>query len=427
MKLLTATFNVRGLTQMYKQEQLSRDVTKYKIDILSIQETKTRENIDKYIGKNRLICFETGENRSHGNGFVISGKMAEKVNRYWKVSDRICVVEILTESSRKRENGIERYRAENAGEGNQIRTRIRKDTPADHTIIVVNVYAPTSGVAKKDHQQVKKLYGELKKLLTELNKLSTKSVIITGDFNAKVGKRTGIESCMGRYSRGERNQNGQELINFCEMNSLFICNTAFKHPARHITTWTNQRKGASGEMKFIYNQIDYILVHQNQKHELINARSFGGSETESDHKIVRMEMNIKWCKLYRKTPKQEAIKRFDTARLVNDTDVQKSYANELNESIRGLARTGDLKWENIKNEITRVAEETIGYRKNVKHQQVHDPEIEKMSAEQQKIRLEIANSANTEEIVKLKCKRKTILKELTNRVAEKRVEELRKT
>ena len=63
MKLLTATFNVRGLTQMYKQEQLSRDVTKYKIDILSIQETKTRENIDKYIGKNRLICFETGEKR----------------------------------------------------------------------------------------------------------------------------------------------------------------------------------------------------------------------------------------------------------------------------------------------------------------------------------------------------------------------------
>ena len=267
------------------------------------------------------------------------------------------------------------------------------------------------------------MYGELKELLAELKKLSTKLVIVAGDFNAKIGKRTGTESCMGRYSRGERNPNGQELVNFCEMNNLFISNSAFKHPARHITTWVNQRKTPSGEIKCIYNQIDYIIVPQDQKHLLSDARSFGGSETWSDHKIVRANMCIKWCRLY-KTVKQERPKRFDTARLVEDQEIRKEYNDKLGESIRELTRRGELKWENIKAEITKAAEETIGYRKNVKHEKVHDPEIEKMSSEQQKIRLDITNSIDTDEIAKLKLRRKRILKELTTKVAEKQDKEV---
>ena len=297
MKLSVASFNVRGLTQEYKQEQLSRDITKYKIDVISLQETKIKEDVDINIGQNRLICFSTGENSSHGNGFMISGKIAHMVNRYWKVSDRICVVEILTKSSRKRENGITRWRVDNNGtsNNNNLRTKLVKDNPADHTILLVNVYAPTSGVAKKDQQQVKKMYSELKTLLDSFKKLSTKTVIIAGDFNAKIGKKTGTETCMGNYSRGTRNQNGEDLVNFCEMNKLFICNSAFKHPARHITTWTNQRKMSNGEMKCTYNQLDYIL--QDQKRALMDARSYAGAETSSDHNIMKMTMVIKWTEL----------------------------------------------------------------------------------------------------------------------------------
>ena len=130
MKLSIATFNVRGLTQEYKQEQLSRDLTKYKIDIISIQETKIKEDMDRNIGQNRLICFPTEANSSHGSGFMISGKMAPMVNRYWRVSDRICVVEILTKSINKRENGVTKYRAEKKKD---LKFKIIKDNPADHT------------------------------------------------------------------------------------------------------------------------------------------------------------------------------------------------------------------------------------------------------------------------------------------------------
>ena len=167
MKFTIATFNVRGLTQEYKQDQLSRDVNKYKLDICSIQETKITEDMDKNIQKNRLICFATGKNKSHGNGFLVSKKWADSVNRYWKVSDRICVLELLTAKSKKRENGTTRYRTEFQGT-NIMKQTMKKDTAADHTIIVINVYAPTSDVAKKNKNELKTMYGQLNKLLTYL-------------------------------------------------------------------------------------------------------------------------------------------------------------------------------------------------------------------------------------------------------------------
>ena len=52
------TFNVRGLSKDVKQTQLSNDMTKYKMDVMCIQETKMKELINKDIGKNRLLCTE---------------------------------------------------------------------------------------------------------------------------------------------------------------------------------------------------------------------------------------------------------------------------------------------------------------------------------------------------------------------------------
>ena len=40
------TFNVRGLTQEFKQEQLSHDMTRYGLDVLCIQETKIKDLTD---------------------------------------------------------------------------------------------------------------------------------------------------------------------------------------------------------------------------------------------------------------------------------------------------------------------------------------------------------------------------------------------
>ena len=58
MKTLTlATFNVRGLTKPYKQQQLIRDVTRYRTDVCAIQETKVQQLSDTFLDDQRVTFF----------------------------------------------------------------------------------------------------------------------------------------------------------------------------------------------------------------------------------------------------------------------------------------------------------------------------------------------------------------------------------
>ena len=70
------------------------------------------------------------------------------------------------------------------------------------------------------------------------------------------------DACLGRFSRNVRNENGSALVEFCETNGLFIANSAFKHPARHQTTWVSTRAAQDGRVIRIFNQIDYIICKQ---------------------------------------------------------------------------------------------------------------------------------------------------------------------
>ena len=99
---------------------------------------------------------------------------------------------------------------------------------------IINVYAPTTTLVKKDIKLLDKMYERLSDLINKFKSKPNSINIIVGDFNAKVGKTEGVEYCLGNHSRGRRNNPGQMLINFCDVNSLFIANSAFDHSARHL-------------------------------------------------------------------------------------------------------------------------------------------------------------------------------------------------
>ena len=93
------------------------------------------------------------------------------------------------------------------------------------------------------------------------------------------------------------------MIDFCSINHLFISNSAFQHPAQHITTWESQIK-VNNKLVNIYNQIDYIICQENQKHLLCNSRSFSNTLTNTDHLIVITEVSIQMHCLYKKENKR---------------------------------------------------------------------------------------------------------------------------
>ena len=270
MKVLSlATLNIRGLTEEIKKDHLASDLNRYDIDVCGLQETKISNGADVTIQGHRLICFKS-ECEHYGNGFMVNNRLVENIEKYWRVSDRISVIQFSSlehdkyKSELQHEHGLKMTITKRTVHKSELTGSIMKIMKVKPKFIlsIINVYAPHTGRVKDDPKELNDLYDDLNNVL---DKLSSTTTIIIGDWNAKVGKRTALDNCLGRYSRGRRNLSGQQLIDFCEAYNYKVANSCFQHPARHQTTWSQKRTITDKDNEkliTIFNMIDYILVPQ---------------------------------------------------------------------------------------------------------------------------------------------------------------------
>ena len=103
---------------------------------------------------------------------------------------------------------------------------------------------------------------------------------------------------------------------------------------RGITLATGRAQSISLKV-LAFKEGDYILIDVNKKHCLTNARSYGGTETHSDHKLVVAKIQADWMSLYlkiNKKKKEERAKKVDVRRLILDEEARKQYAEKLEET-----------------------------------------------------------------------------------------------
>ncbi|EGZ06726.1 hypothetical protein PHYSODRAFT_390533, partial [Phytophthora sojae] len=141
---------------------------------------------------------------------------------------------------------------------------------------IVTAYAPHSG---RPLAEVDRFYADLSDTLDQLPRRNI--AVVTGDFNAKLGQQINGDEEIRQQVERIRNRNGHALADLCSTHLLFATNTGFQKRARHKTTWSQRRTNHC-----IYNQIDYILCPQNCRRLCMDARSWGGTLTASDHKLV---------------------------------------------------------------------------------------------------------------------------------------------
>ena len=91
-----------------------------------------------------------------------------------------------------------------------------------YSIKFIQVCAPTS---THTDEKVEVFYDDV---AMALSKVPTYFVFITGDFNAKVGKKQDeSEFSLGQHGIGERNERGSTLIQFLLEHGLYAMNTFF--------------------------------------------------------------------------------------------------------------------------------------------------------------------------------------------------------
>ena len=81
------------------------------------------------------------------------------------------------------------------------------------------------------------------------------------------------EDTIGPFGLGERNDNGEKMMNFCKRHNLFVTNIWFQQKKSAQHTWTSPDKVTK-------NQRDYVLVDKRFRNGIQNSSSMSGADCE---------------------------------------------------------------------------------------------------------------------------------------------------
>ncbi len=385
--LRVGSFNVRGLQQDIKRENILFDLECYHLDIITLQETHLKGTgvvtIATQSGKQFNFYYggidENQKGKINGGvGIIISKELKAE---FKPVTERICMATIKIEN--------------------------RKYT-------VISAYAPTLPVSESNPNIREEFYQDLNSVIQGVSKNSF--LIVGGDFNAKTGSAyENHKQQMGKFGRGELNSNGEFLLDLAATNDLVLTNTLFKHKHAHRTTWESPDKPNASKKK-VRNQIDYILVRGYHKIFVNDSRSYAGTMCYSDHRLVMAKFSISW---QRKTPPKAKTMKYDIEKLKMPEYKQK-YQQRVRELLTNSeGKSEQDKWNNIVEACHKASQEVLGKIKSKKNGKVvEDPAVKKMSEDQKKIRLDINATEDLEKRKELQIKRNQIKLEITKKIRE---------
>ena len=202
-----------------RSSEIVETITRRNVDLCCMQEVRWRGATARHItGKDsRYKFFWVGNNQgTSGVGVLLAEKWVDKVYDIKRVSDRIMLIKLLV---------------------------------GEAVLTVLSVYAPQTGLEESTKDA---FYDSLQTVISELP--DKEIVIPCGDWNGHVGREAaGYEGDHEGSGYGERNADGDRVLEFAVANDFVIGNTFFVKRDSHLITYQ------SGNAK---TQIDFILLRK---------------------------------------------------------------------------------------------------------------------------------------------------------------------
>ena len=319
-------WNIRTMYTAGKTAQVDMEMERYKIDILGLSEVRWPSSGRTRLQSGKVVLHSGRADGSHleGVALMLSAKATNALIKWEPINERIILARFFSK---------------------YIKTT------------VILVYAPTNEAS----EETKTVYMEqLQAVIETVPKHDM--LLVIGDFNAKVGAdNAGYERVMGREGTGVMNDNGERLVNLCEVNRLIVTGTLFPHKLKHKLTWTSP----NGKSE---NQIDHILVSKQHRTSVLDTRAMRGADVGTDHELVRCKIRIKLKR--NKQIKEDKRKKFDTTKLYKSEE-RKAFCLELKNRFETLEikeeTTGEseveMTWKHLEETFNSVAEEKLGFKK----------------------------------------------------------------
>ena len=205
------TENMKGGSQTHlgadismaeKLQQVLREMTNYKVEILCVSEARWTESGRRILASGHTIFYSVYSDDLHKDGVaVIVMRKVENTLLEWKpVNDRLMKVRFNSKFAK---------------------------------LTIVACYAPTEEAEEEEKDE---LYEQIEEEIRTTPRHDVLMVI--GDLNARVGEdNTGKERAMGTQGFGCVYNNGERLSDLCVESRLVIGGTLFMHRDIHKTTW----------------------------------------------------------------------------------------------------------------------------------------------------------------------------------------------
>ena len=245
-KMRIGTWNVRTMNQR-KLDIMKREMERTGVEIMGISEMRWT-GMGHFMSDDYEVYY-CGQDtlRRNGVAFICTDEMRRCVMGFNLLSDRIATIRLQCK-------------------------------PVNMTVL--QVYAPTSTAEEGDMED---FYEKVQHVVDEIPRGDVLYVI--GDWNAKVGQDE-TNGTTGRFGLGERNERGDQLVEFCSRNDFQIMNTFFKLHARRLYTWRSPDQTTR-------NQIDYIICKTRWRNSVRRVTTLPGADCGTDHNLLIAYVKIK--------------------------------------------------------------------------------------------------------------------------------------
>ena len=245
-------WNVRTLREYGKLKQVEKEMTSYKLDIISLSEIRWKENGEiKTQNGNSLILSCVGEdieNRSEVD--ILMKKEAQRSLMEWSpISERI------------------------------ILAHFKK---INRNLTIIQCYAPTETT---DKHMKEEFYQQLHETTTTFRKRDV--IRAMGDMNAKVGPNNeGLEHVIHRHGIGNMTENGELFSKLCACCDQDIGGIIFPHKTCHKVSWVSSDN-------IMESQIDHIAISKRFRRPLVDVRNKRRADIGSDRHLMIANFRFK--------------------------------------------------------------------------------------------------------------------------------------
>ena len=260
-----------------KLDILMMELKRYNIAVAGIQETKWF-GVDVWPAAEGYTFLHSGRPlpkndedvvRNEGVGIALDRKATEAwkaAGEVWEaVSSRIISARLKVLRNGQQKPGGSRH-------------------TSDTCMTIVSVYAPT---AKAPPGVKLNFFQNLQDLLDRI--APSDILVLLGDFNARVGIRDPDNDMwsdvIGKHGFDDRNEAGDNLLDFCATNELSVMSTWFAKKHIYLGTWMHPATKQ-------FHMIDLVVMRAGQRMLCTDVRVMRGANCWTDHQLVRARVRL---------------------------------------------------------------------------------------------------------------------------------------